>query len=153
LEILVEHGLENYFADYAKPRNDVEWLRDWWEKNVWHSLTGLMDGVPVGCGYLTDIKTGDKATIGIFKKKGLLETPEVAEIFRKYLARFFEKFDLQKVQGFVRMDNDACKLIYQIIGFKEEGISKHHNKVRGKWQDYQIVSITKGEYYGRRQEA
>lgn len=145
-EIIEEHGTGKFFPDNSHPKT-LKGFIAWWKINVTGmSLTGLLDGIPVGVGYLHSVYRGYTASICIWKKKGLYSSSLVAEIMNSAITRLYDSAELHKITGIVRTDNKACLRLLKLIGFKVDGKIRHHNKVGGKWQDYYLVSMLRSEW-------
>ena len=144
-DLLQEHDNPgNFFADGADIVNLADFI-PWFETEAIDPLTGLDNGQVVGAAWLDLLYHGHSASINILKKRGYLKPALVAGIMRSGLPYYFEKYDLEKINGYPRADNQACINMLTLIGLKIDGTLRHHRKVKGVWTDYLITSILKEE--------
>lgn len=146
-DILQEHkNPESFFADNVNV-SDAGSFADWFSKEAMEPLVGLDGDKVVGTAWLDLLYPNHSASINILKKRHYLNPELVAGIFKAGLPYYFEKYNLEKINGYPRADNQACINMLLLIGLKIDGTIRHHKKVNGKWTDYLITSILREELY------
>lgn len=144
-ELLQEHKHpEDFFAD-GTDAADLDGFTLWFECEAIDPLVGLDHGEIVGAAWLDLLYHGHSASINIIKKRHYLNPELVAAIFRAGLPYYFDKYALEKLNGYPRVNNQACLNMLQLIGLHIDGVLRHHRKVHGAWTDYAITSILKEE--------
>lgn len=134
----------DFFADAGAIETEEEFA-DWFDLNAQDSLTGLDDGVVIGCGYLDAVYPGYYGSVNIFKIPGRKSLRELVEALRGVLSYWFVKYEFEKLVGIIRSDNRACRLFAKALGFQVDGVLRHHRKVNGIWTDYLMTSILRSE--------
>jgi len=142
----------DFWADKGEVNNLKE-FRAWWDGRVKDSLTGIDANSKdiVGAGYLSYIEEPYYAVIHIFKRKGYLNPKMVSAIFKVGLPLFFDRHDVEKIVGIYPKHHKAVSRLFKRVGFKKDGILRHHGKHHGKWQDFTLASILRGEVENGRQ--
>ena len=146
-DILQEHkNPESFFADNVNI-SDADLFVEWFGKEAIEPLVGLDEDNVVGMAWLDLLYPNHSASINILKKRNYLNPELIAAIFKAGLPYYFEKYNLEKMNGYPRVDNQACINMLLLIGLKIDGTIRHHKKVNGEWTDYLITSILREELY------
>lgn len=144
-DLIQEHkDPEQFFADGGEIKDKADFV-DWYSRETIDPLTGLDNGEVVGGAWLDLLYETHSASINIIKKRDYLNPELVAGIFRAGLPYYFEKYGLEKINGYPRANNQACINMLQLIGLQIDGVLRHHKRVNGVWTDYCITSILKEE--------
>lgn len=137
-------GFPEFFAESDSIKTEEEFGL-WFRSTAVSPLTSLVDNGVIGCGYLDEVYEGYWGSVNIFKRPGSGHPLDVKEACRGALSYWMEKYRLEKLIGVIRHDNRPCLVLAKIIGFSTDGVLRHHKLVNGKWTDYILTSILRGE--------
>lgn len=117
----------------------------WFRSRTISPLTGLDNGEVIGCGYLDTVYPGHYASVNIFKEPRRNKMKEVVMAYQGALKYWVEKYDLEKLIGIIRSDNRASRLLAKMMGFRTDGVLRHHKQVNGVWTNYLLTSVLRSE--------
>ena len=114
------------------------------------SVTLFFEGIITGFGFLEHITEGHSAYGVVVKRagypKGLQSIRLIVSVIRKEIFPcWFEKWHLEKLCGIVRENNIRALRFDMALGFRQDGILRHHEKVNGVWTDAILVSLLREE--------
>lgn len=137
-------NINGFFSDETVIQTEEE-FGNWLKENAQDPLTCLDDGVVIGCGYLDAVYPGYYGSANIFKIPRHKSLRELVEAFKGVLSYWMVTHDFEKIVGVIRNDNRACRLLSGLLGFKVDGVLRHHKQVNGIWTDYLLTSILRSE--------
>lgn len=144
-EILDEYPEGAFFLpDGGESMVDLPRFREWFGHVAIYPVTAhdTEMGQVVGAGYLDYVQEGHYATVNVFKRKGYGKMPFVRCIMRGAMRYWFDLLGLEKIVGITRETNRACQILMSVIGFRMDGVLRHHKRDGdGNWHDYAFGTV------------
>jgi hypothetical protein len=134
-EFFSEEGVLETFEDFSL----------WFLSTTISPLTSLVDDEVIGCGYLDQVYQGYWGSVNLFKRPGRERLIDVVEACRGACIYWMELHRLEKLVGVIRDSNLPSRLLARRIGFKRDGVLRHHKMVDGEWRNYILTSALRGE--------
>lgn len=110
-------------------------------------IDNLSNEIIGGCGFHTWYFEHQRAEIGYdinfdsFKRKGLM-----TQALTAVLDYGFTTMDLNRVEAFIGLNNDASISLVSKFGFLREGVLRQHYKKDGVIEDSLIFSLLRSDY-------
>lgn len=142
-----EDPLDNLF--FVDPRIRLmtkEQLIEWFTENTKYSLTALyQDKIQFGA-FLTGLTVPNLAFVTIIRNKRLLiNLNTFVDACRECLRMTFREWPVEKLVALIAPENRASIFLAKRVGFKYDGLSRHHYFYKDVWRNMGIYSILKGE--------
>lgn len=124
-------GEVNYWAGLFKHRRSIYWA-------IARKDTNQVIGT---CGFNIWSRTHDRAEISYDLSHDYWGQGLMTSALRLIIKYAFEHMKLKRVQATVVLDNKGSIRVLQKLGFKDEGILRKYNCLRGKYCDSRMMAI------------
>lgn len=124
-------GEVHYWSSLFKQRRSIYWAIALKETN---QVIGT-------CGYNVWSRTHDRAEISYDLDYDYWGQGLMTSVLRLIIKYGFEHMKLKRIQATVVLENKASIRVLQKLGFKDEGILKKYNCLRGKYCDSRMLAI------------
>lgn len=124
-------GEVHYWSGLFKHRRSIYWaiaLKD----------TNQVIGT---CGYNLWSRTHDRAEISYDLAREYWGQGLMTSVLRLIIKYGFEQMKLKRIQATVVLENKGSIRVLQKLGFKDEGILRKYNCLRGKYCDSRMMAI------------
>jgi ribosomal-protein-alanine N-acetyltransferase len=129
-------GEVHYWSGLFKHRRSIYWA-------IARKDTNQVIGT---CGYNIWSRTHDRAEISYDLAYEYWGQGLMTSILRLIVKYGFEQMKLKRIQATVVLENKGSIRVLQKLGFKDEGILRKYNCLRGKYCDSRMMSILDEDY-------
>ena len=98
------------------------------------------------CGFLNRQPQHYKAEIGYELSKSYWGQGIAGEALHVVLAYGFQQLDLERVEALIEPANTASQKLVKKHVFLKEGLLRHYEYTRGKFDDLYMYSLLKGDF-------
>lgn len=124
-------GEVNYWSGLFKHRRSIYWA-------VALKNTNQVIGT---CGFNVWSRTHDRAEISYDLSYDYWGQGLMTSVLRSIVKYGFEHMKLKRIQATVVLDNKASIRVLQKLGFRDEGVLRKYNCLRGKYCDSRMLAI------------
>lgn len=141
---------EPQFTDHhytlAGQREVIRKVMDQWETGASYGF-GVYDRDTdqlIGRVNLSNVSRGawQNCTIGYFLDQECLGKGYMTEAVRLACGFAFQQAGLHRIEASVMPRNTPSIRVLEKVGFQYIGLSKHHLKINGVWEDHHLYSLT-----------
>jgi len=144
LEFMVLDPFETYEETHAM----IDLLEGLYEKGegIRWAITSASDGAVMGtCGFHNWKREHSRAEAGYELGKDFWGKGYMKEALSAVLEYGFVNMDLNRIEAFVNDGNEKSLGLLQSLEFKTEGLLRHYEWARGKFQDQWVCSLLRSE--------
>lgn len=135
---------DSYCLTYNIP-GDLEVFSRWMDKSMQAGVTGVYKGHAVALIYFSDLYDGFYGNVHIFKHRTFYH-PMLHTLALNALRQMMDDFNLEKVQGITSVHAVSLQRYFKMLGFNNDGLLRHHAKVKGVWTDFSVWSRLRSEF-------
>jgi [ribosomal protein S5]-alanine N-acetyltransferase len=147
-EVVQHMGLEPY-KSAEDVLEEINWYKSIWEKGTgirW-CITLKKENIVIGsCGFLNRQPKHYKAEIGYELSSSYWGQGIAGEALNAVLTYGFQQLSLERVEALIEPANTASQKLVAKHGFLKEGLLRHYEYTRGKFDDLYMYSILKGDF-------
>lgn len=147
-EVVQHMGLEPY-KSAEDVLEEINWYKSIWEKGTgirW-CITLKKENIVIGSfGFLNRQPKHYKAEIGYELSSSYWGQGIAGEALNAVLAYGFQQLSLERVEALIEPANTASQKLVAKHGFLKEGLLRHYEYTRGKFDDLYMYSILKGDF-------
>jgi len=123
-----------------------ERFEHWFRSIAIEAFTGLYNGRPIGCVFISHIDSvANQALIGFFKKSGAFNPVLTRNVLIAGLPWLMDRFNLRRLIAMVLQDHPFQAILLSWMGFSLSGIVRQYAKINGKWADFIQFDILRGD--------
>ncbi|MDQ7863805.1 GNAT family protein [Peribacillus frigoritolerans] len=151
-------------TDVVKPMglDPFETVNDVWDEIKWYEsifekrfreldgeITLKDSGKVIGsCGFLNMVTKHHRAEIGYELSKDHWGKGIVSEALEAVVMYGYRHFHLERIEALIEPDNHPSQKLVEKQGFRREGLLRHYEYTRGKFDDLYMYSLIKEDLNG-----
>ncbi|MBL3645636.1 GNAT family N-acetyltransferase [Bacillus sp. RHFB] len=135
--------------------NDV-WDEIKWYESIFEKGSGIRWGITLkdsgkvigSCGFLNMVTKHHRAEIGYELSKNHWGKGIASEALEAVVMYGYRHFHLERIEALIEPDNHPSQKLVEKQGFRREGLLRHYEFTRGKFDDLYMYSLIKEDLNG-----
>jgi [ribosomal protein S5]-alanine N-acetyltransferase len=147
-EEVVQHMGLDPFRTIEDVMGEINWYESIYEEGegIRWGITLKEEGKVIGsCGFLNRAPKHHRAEVGFELSKDYWGKGIASEALDAVIRYGFLHLELERIEALIEPDNLPSQKLVERKGFTKEGLLRHYEYTRGKFDDLLIYSILKNE--------